>query len=144
MSKRRITAALLHSWYAQGFTTLAEITPMVSAALGRPATEAEAERMVRKELPLEADYQRKIITWLKEEYPHALVRKITSGIYSEGGFPDVLAIIDGRYHGFEVKRPFIGEPSKLQLQTIKKIREAGGKAGLVCFPFEAQRIIEGR
>ena len=142
MSKKRITSAMAHDWYTQGLTTLAAITTMASVALGRPVTEAELERMLRKELPLEAAYQRKIITWLKEEYPHALVRKITSGIYSEGGLPDVLAIIDGRYHGFEVKRPFIGEPSKLQLQTIKKIREAGGRAGIVCFPYEAQRIIE--
>ena len=142
MAKRKITADLLHDWYAHGKVTLADIVPLVSATLGRPASESEVKRMLWNELPKEHVYQKKIIAWLKEEYPRAFIRKDTSGIYSEGGFPDILAIIDGKYYGFEVKRPFIGQPSKLQLRTIERIREAGGRAGIVCFPYEAQRIIE--
>ena len=144
MAKRKITADLLHDWYSHGMVTLADIAPLVSATLGRPVSRADLKRIVFDVIPRENVYQGRIITWLKKEYPRAFVRKDTSGIYSEGGFPDILAIIDGRYYGFEVKRPFIGEPSKLQLRTIERIREAGGRAGIVCFPYEAQRIIEGR
>jgi hypothetical protein len=63
-------------------------------------------------------------------------------MYSEGGIPDVLAVVDGHYFGFEVKRPVVGEPSSLQEQTIRHIRRSGGTAEIVCWPEEAIRTIE--
>lgn len=87
-------------------------------------------------------YQTKIIQWLKDQYPAAFVWKAAAGPYSQGGIPDVCAIIDGHFYGFEVKRPG-GKPSALQVQTIKKINAAGGTAAVVVYPADCQRIIEG-
>lgn len=141
MSKRRLRTDDLHAWYQEGLRTGDAIKPRVSAILGHPVSNAELDKLLRQILPKESHYQKKIMDWIAAEYPNAFVRKISSGIYSEGGFPDVLAIIDGRYIGIEVKRPYIGEPSRLQLETIKQIKQAGGRAGLACFPFEAKEII---
>lgn len=101
-----------------------------------------AEKYLRDRLPKESYYQRKIIEFIKKEYPAAFVWKAAAGAYSQQGIPDVCAVICGRYFGFEVKRPFFGTASKMQIQTIDKIREAGGIAAVVCFPEEVQRIVE--
>ena len=103
---------------------------------------SEAEKYLRRNLPKESYYQSAIINYLKERYPDAFVWKATAGPYSRGGVPDVIAVIDGKFFGFEVKRPYIGKPSKLQLDAIKKIKAAGGYAGIVCFPEDAEQIIE--
>lgn len=102
-----------------------------------------AEKYLREHIPLESDYQKKIIQFLKKEYPTAFVWKAAAGAYSRQGIPDVCFIKDGRYFGFEVKRPYFGEPTKMQKDTIRKIREAGGIAAAVCFPEEVQKIVEG-
>lgn len=91
----------------------------------------------------ESWYQAKIIKWLKDTYPGAFVWKAAAGPYSRGGIPDICAIIDGKFYGFEVKRPQNGRISPLQEQTIKKIKAAGGIAAVVNFPEDCQRIIEG-
>lgn len=90
----------------------------------------------------ESYYQTKIIQWLKDQYPAAFVWKAAAGPYSQGGIPDVCAIIDGHFFGFEVKRPG-GKPSALQVQAIKKINAAGGTSAVVVYPADCQRIIEG-
>lgn len=46
------------------------------------------------------------------------------------------------YFGFEIKRPYLGVVSNIQQDTIKRIREAGGVAEVVCLPEEALEIIE--
>lgn len=89
----------------------------------------------------ESFYQAKIIKWLKDTYPSAFVWKAAAGPYSRGGIPDICAIIDGRFFGFEVKRPGIGKLTKLQEQTIKQINAAGGFAAVVSFPEDARMII---
>ena len=90
----------------------------------------------------ESYYQAKIINFLKETYPAAFVWKAAAGVYSQRGIPDINAVINGRFYGFEVKRP--GEkPTKLQEQAIRKINAAGGIAAVVTFPSEVQKIIEG-
>lgn len=89
----------------------------------------------------ESWYQAKIIKWLKDTYPGAFVWKAAAGPYSRGGIPDICAIIDGRFFGFEVKRPGIGKLTKLQEQTIKQINAAGGIAAEVSFPDDAKMII---
>lgn len=88
-------------------------------------------------------YQTKILRWIKDTYPDAFVWKAAAGPYSQGGIPDICAIIGGRFYGFEVKRPQNGRLSPLQEQTIKKINAAGGIAAVVNFPEDVQRIIEG-
>lgn len=106
------------------------------------ATVKDAEKYLLQHLPKEKDYQTKIIKFLKEAYPTAFVWKAAAGAYSRQGIPDVCAVIDGRFYGFEIKRPYIGEPTKMQIDTIKKIREAGGIAEVVCFPEEVRKIVE--
>ncbi len=91
----------------------------------------------------ESWYQARIIRWLRTAYPAAFVWKAAAGPYSQGGIPDICAIIDGHFYGFEVKRPEVGRLSKLQEQTIKAINAAGGTAAVVSFPADAQRVIEG-
>ena len=90
----------------------------------------------------ESWYQAKIIKWLKDTYPGAFVWKAAAGPYSRGGIPDICAIIDGHFFGFEVKRPGIGKLTKLQEQTIKQINAAGGFAAVVSTPADAQQVIE--
>lgn len=104
-------------------------------------TRSDAEKILTREIPKESYYQTKIIRFLKERYPKAVVWKAAAGIYSVSGIPDVCMILDGRFYGFEVKRPFVGSPSKMQLFMIKKIRSAGGVAGIVTSIREAEELI---
>ena len=103
-----------------------------------------AEKYLIQHLPKESYYQDKIIKFLKEAYPEGFVWKEAAGPYSRQGIPDVSFIKDGRYYGFEVKRPYIGVLSKIQEQTINRIRAAGGIAEVVTFPEEVRKIVEGR
>lgn len=105
-------------------------------------TSKEAEKFLVDHLPKENYYQSAIINYLKEHYPDAFIWKAAAGPYSRQGIPDICAVIDGRYYGFEVKRPYIGVLSRIQEQTIEKIRAAGGIAEVVCFPADAEKIIE--
>ncbi len=90
----------------------------------------------------ESYYQAKIIEWLKKEYPAAFIWKAAAGPYSQGGIPDICAIINGKFYGFEVKRPKGGRLSRLQEQAIKKINAAGGIAAVVSFPADVEKIIK--
>lgn len=98
--------------------------------------------MSGKSIHKESYYQSRIIHWLKEAYPDAFVWKAQAGPYCRQGIPDICAIIDGRFFGFEVKRPEIGRLSKIQEQTIKEINAAGGTAAVVSYPEQAERIIQ--
>ncbi len=89
----------------------------------------------------ESYYQAKILRWLKSTYPAAFVWKAAAGPYSQSGIPDICAIIDGHFYGFEVKRPEGGRLSKLQELTIEKINAAGGSAAVVSYPADVERII---
>lgn len=91
----------------------------------------------------ESYYQTKILRWLKRTYPAAFIWKAAAGPYSQGGIPDICAIINGHFYGFEVKRPESGRLSKLQELAIKKINAAGGTAAVVSYPADCQRIIDG-
>lgn len=105
-------------------------------------TAKQAEKYLRTILPLESHYQTRIIKHIKKLRPDAFVWKVASGEYSRGGIPDICAIIDGNYYGFEVKRPFIGEVTDLQRKTIEAIRRAGGRACVVCCPAEAEDFLK--
>ena len=57
----------------------------------------------------------------------------------------ICCVIDGRFFGFEVKRPGIGKLTKLQEQTIRQINAAGGGfAAVVSTPADAKQIVERR
>ena len=90
----------------------------------------------------ESFYQATIIRWLKGQYPDAFVWKAQAGPYCRQGIPDICAIINGHFFGFEVKRPELGRLSKIQEQAIKKINAAGGTAAVVSYPADCQRRIE--
>lgn len=89
----------------------------------------------------ESFYQARIIRWLKETYPQAFVWKAQAGPYCRQGIPDICAIVNGHFFGFEVKRPEVGRLSKIQEQTIKEINAAGGTAAVVSYPEQAEKII---
>ncbi|TGX97733.1 VRR-NUC domain-containing protein [Hominisplanchenecus murintestinalis] len=93
-------------------------------------------------MPKESYYQDKIIKHIRELIPSSFVWKAAAGPYSRQGIPDVCAIVNGRFYGFEVKRPFVGVLSKIQERTIKQIQEAGGKAYVVTYPAEVTRILQ--
>lgn len=105
------------------------------------ATTKFAEKYLREKLPKESYYQKKIIDYLNKEVPNCFAWKEAAGPYSRQGIPDVSAIINGRYFGFEVKRPFIGVATEMQKQTIEKIRAAGGVAEIVTYVEDVRNIL---
>ena len=90
----------------------------------------------------ESYYQARIIKWLKDTYPGAFVWKAQAGPYSRQGIPDICAIIDGHFFGFEVKRPESGKLSAVQAQTIRQINAAGGTALVVSYPAQVKEAID--
>ena len=121
-----------------------ELKELIMQMLGRTKrmSKSEFEKILRNVIPEESYYQTKIMEWLREEYPTAFVWKAAAGPYSQGGIPDVCAVIDGKYYGFEVKRPYLGVTSQLQKQTIKKIIAAGGVAAVVTFVEDVEAVIQ--
>ena len=91
----------------------------------------------------ESWYQARIIKWLKEAYPDAFVWKAAAGPYSRCGIPDICMVLNGRFYGFEAKRPKGGRPTKIQEITIQAINSAGGIAAVVSYPKDVERILEG-
>lgn len=100
---------------------------------GKAKNFAEARKYMSANIPKESYYQDKIMKRIKELIPTAFVWKAAAGPYSRQGIPDVCAVIHGRYYGFEVKRPLIGVLSKIQEQTIRQIKAAGGKAYVIVY-----------
>lgn len=89
----------------------------------------------------ESYYQERIIKWLNAKYPHAFVWKAQAGPYSRQGIPDICAIIEGHFFGFEVKRPDGGRLSPIQAKTIEQINAAGGTALVVSYPEQVMEAI---
>ena len=125
--------------YVEGFDEKAFVREYMES---EEITFSEAMSRLRKKIKLESYYQTKIMKALRKRYTAAFVRKISQGRFSEGGMPDICCIYQGHYFGFEVKRPVVGVPSKLQEKTIRQIREAGGTASFVRWPEEAMQIID--
>lgn len=125
------------------FKTEAEAVAYIKAAEDIPAsTAAEARAYIRRQLPKESFYQDKIIKHIKALVPSVFVWKAAAGAYSRQGIPDVCAVIGGRFYGFEVKRPLIGELSRIQARAIEQIKEAGGRAYVVSWPEDVTRILK--
>lgn len=108
---------------------------------GKAKSFAEARKYMSANIPKESYYQDKVMKHIEQLIPTAFVWKAAAGPYSRRGIPDVCAVIHGRYYGFEVKRPLIGVLSKIQEQTIKQIKRAGGRAYVVTYPDEVTRIL---
>ena len=83
---------------------------------------------------------RSILRYLKT-VPHCFYWKAHGGMYGTAGIPDIIACIDGRFFGFEVKTPK-GKPTKLQEAVIRRIRTAGGTAAVVRSVDYVKNIIE--
>lgn len=121
--------------------TKKEMSRYLKDGYGVPGDKVDA--VLRECLPLESAYQTIIMEWIRNTYPSSFVWKAAAGPYSRGGIPDVCAIINGRFYGFEVKRPYLGKLSRLQEETIKAIKAAGGKAAAVSFPEQVAEVIGG-
>ena len=124
--------------------TLEEMRAHLEESTGRSLTAAQADKLLRATLPKESYFQSAILRWLKENYPSAFVWKVQTGPYARQGVPDICAIIDGRFYGFEVKRPYVGRLSKIQQTTMEAIEKAGGRAGVVTWPDDARKLIENK
>ena len=74
----------------------------------------------------ESAFQKKVIAFLKSKDVW-FVKYWAGAQYTKQGVPDILACIDGKFHGIELKTD-VGQPSKLQLYNIRKIKESGGEA----------------
>jgi len=71
----------------------------------------------------EQDIQRKMIKWLESE-GYYVVKVISA---NKSGVPDILACVDGKFVGIEVKRPETkGRVSALQAKHLSMIEQAGG------------------
>ena len=124
------------------FSTEAEAVTFLKATKESTCrTAGQAKQYIRKNLPKESYYQDKIIKHIRELIPSAFVWKAAAGPYGRQGIPDVCAVINGRYYGFEVKRPLIGILSEIQEQTINQVKAAGGRAYVVSYPAEVTEIL---
>ena len=125
------------------FSTEAEAVAFLKAEKADTcSTTEQAKQYIRKNRPNASYSQDKIIKHIHALIPSAFVWKAAAGPYSRQGIPDVCAVINGRYYGFEVKRPLIGVLSAIQEQTIRQIKAAGGRAYVVSFPAEVTEILK--
>lgn len=118
-----------------------QMTKWLEKETGKKITSSTFDKIMHDVLPLEQAYQSEVIVYLKT-IPGAFVWKATAGPYSRQGIPDVCAIIDGHFFGFEIKRPYIGKATKVQEGTIRRINEVGGTAAVISFAEQAKEIID--
>lgn len=118
-----------------------EMTIWLRSVTGKNITASEFNKIMYDNLPLEQAYQTEVIEYIKT-IPGAFVWKATAGPYSRQGIPDVCAIIEGHFFGFEIKRPYIGTATKIQEQTLRQINAAGGTAAVISFREQAKETIE--
>lgn len=126
--------------YSQ-FGTYADLQDYVIQTMERVHNRAEADKYIREKMPRESYFQKKIMQWIQKSFPDAFIWKAAAGPYSRQGIPDICCIISGRFYGFEVKRPFIGVLSRIQEQTMKEIRAAGGVAEVVTSEKDVAEIL---
>lgn len=93
----------------------------------------------------------RIIKAIEASYPSAWVIKMHGDPYGEGGIPDIVACIEGRLYGLEVKLQGPGETrahaidrtTERQSKHIARIINAGGAAGTVLSVDDALDLIVG-
>ena len=83
-----------------------------------------------------------ILAFLKT-LPGCFAWKEHGGMYGTAGIPDIIACIDGKFYGFEVKTER-GKPTALQEATMRKIRLAGGIAVVVRSVADVKAVLDGR
>lgn len=88
----------------------------------------------------EADIVRSIQRYLKT-VPRCFFWKEHGGMYGTAGIPDIIACINGRFFGFEVKTA-TGKTTGLQDAAIRMINEAGGTAVVVRSVAEVKTVLE--
>lgn len=88
---------------------------------------------------MEKDIVAAILRLLKKR-PRCFAWKTHGGMYGTAGIPDIVACVDGRFVGLEVKQPG-GKLSRLQEITLGRIRAAGGVAAMVTSVEEARRVL---
>lgn len=124
------------------FKTYDELLGYIKNRYEKIRNNYEAEIFIRERMPKESYYQRKIMEWIGKNIPDAVIWKEAAGPYSRQGIPDITCIVNGRYYGFEVKRPFIGKLSKIQKETIDLLNKAGAKAYVVTSEKEVAEILK--
>lgn len=88
---------------------------------------------------LEREIVAAIMRHLKK-VPGCFAWKTHGGMYGTAGIPDIIACVDGRFCAFEVKQPS-GKLTRLQENTLGKIRAAGGVAEKVVSVEEVKEIL---
>lgn len=79
----------------------------------------------------EKQFENKVKTFLKDNGCWFL-KYWGGGSFTKSGIPDLIVCSDGVFEGIEVKADN-GEPTMLQIQTLKKIRKSGG-IGILLYP----------
>lgn len=88
---------------------------------------------------LEREIVAAIMRYLKS-LPGCFAWKTHGGMYGTAGIPDIIACINGRFCAFEVKQPS-GKLTRLQENTLGKIRAAGGVAGKVTLVEDVKKLL---
>jgi len=57
--------------------------------------------------------------------------KTKGSAYGKSGLPDIIAVVEGVFTGFEIKRSKGGKPSPLQIYHRQQIIESGGACEFV-------------
>lgn len=78
----------------------------------------------------EAKVKKQIKTYLKSLHPNMVEFSPIAGRFASIGVSDIICCINGRFVALEVKAPG-GKATPLQLDFIRRVREAGGIAGVV-------------
>ena len=86
----------------------------------------------------EKNFEMRLRRWLDQQGVWHV--KFFANRNTRSGVPDILACVNGRFVGIEVKGPG-GKPSPLQLYHIGKIWESGG-VGVVVWPEDFDRLKE--
>lgn len=127
--------------FYEQFDTYEELREYTMRTKPELKTKSKADKFIREKMPEEGYFQKKIKEYIQTKFPDAFLWKAAAGAYSQAGIPDLCCIIHGRYYGFEIKRPFIGEPTDLQQKTIKDIKRAGGTAAVVATIKQVKEIL---
>ena len=92
-------------------------------------------------LPIEREksIENRIKNYLKKNNIYYF--KVHGNGFQKVGIPDIVACINGKFTGIEVKRPG-GKPSPLQIANIEQIRNNGGSAEIVYSFEEAKQFID--
>lgn len=76
----------------------------------------------------EKNFENKIKNFLKKE--NCYFFKFWGTMYTKAGVPDIIACVNGRFVGIEVKSD-VGRPSEIQLVNINQIHQCLGFAVVV-------------